>query len=188
MSARARVSESPVVCKQALPLVLGLPRPLFSPPVWPELTLEGRQHVVGLQPPSDSAPPPLQLSALLPPLARVCRLGAAPHPTPSIVSPGVLGRPNQLAPPRVWEDQRPEVQDSPDSKHPIHCLHRLWKCSRHPTVAPPGASQNFAPSLEGIQVMCPDSCLVPCIVASLAQPVSYQPLLTTLFLIPTDPC
>ena len=57
-----------------------------------------------------------------------------------------------------------------------------------PTVAPPGASQNFAPSLEGTQVMCPGSCLVQYTVASLAQPVSYQPLLPTLFLIPTDPC
>ena len=158
------------------------PRPLFSPPVWPELTLEERHHVVGPQP--LRIPSPRLWSCQLSCHCCVCRLAASPHPTPSILSPGVLGRPNQLAPPRVWEDGRPEVQDSPDSKHPMHCLHRLRNCSRLPTVASPGVSQNFAPSLEGTQVMCPDSCLVQYIVASRAQPASYQPL----FLIPTDPC
>lgn len=136
-------------------------------------------------------PPPLQLTALLSllPLARVRRLGVAPHPTPSILSPGVLGRPNQLAPPRVWEDQRPEVQDSPDFKHPMHCLHRLWKCSRHPHCGTPRSLTELCPFPRGdtshvsrflfSSVYCGLSCPACFLPATVTYPVSHshRPLL-----------
>lgn len=71
------------------------------------LTPEEGNHVVGLQ----------RLRILLR-RPHFCQspVTAAPGSAAPLQSPGALGCPRQVAPPRVWEDQTPEFQNTPDFK------------------------------------------------------------------------
>ena len=187
MSARARVSEAPR-CLQTGTNPLSLASRAPSSGLTCGQSRPGKKGTTWLacSPLGIPYPPNLEIASPLVTAASGSTVPPGCCPPPSISSPRVLSCPGQLAPPRVWEDQKSKTVQIPK------ILSTACTDGGNVPDTPfwhPKSLIELHPLPRGdTKALCPHSCLVQYILTSLAHTVSHQPLLSTLFLTPTEPC